>query len=92
MHKDLVYHYPAGVQELGSSDSCEVQGMYIPQRVLSVQGHPEFTEDIVRELLENRHRLGIFGDEIFEEAMGRVGRGQDGVVVGQAFVRFLMDE
>lgn len=89
MHKDLVYHYPTGVEELGSSDSCKVQGMYISGRVITVQGHPEFTEEIERELLENRHQLGIFGQDMYEEAMARVGKEQDGVVVGQAFLRFL---
>ena len=92
MHKDLVYHYPDGVEDLGSSDACKVQGMYMPGRLITVQGHPEFTEEIVRELLENRHRLNIFGDEVFEEAVKRVGKSQDGVLVAQAFVEFLMDE
>lgn len=91
MHKDLVYYYPEGVEELGFSGACKVQGMYIPNRVITVQGHPEFTEEIVAELLENRHRQNIFGDGIYEEAMKRVGNPQDGIVVAQAFLKFLMD-
>ncbi|KAL6719203.1 hypothetical protein ACLMJK_003440 [Lecanora helva] len=92
MHKDLVYHYPSSpssLEPLGSSDACKVQGMYIPERALSVQGHPEFTEEIVRELLGYRRAQGIFDDRIYEEAMSRVGDNQDGVMVGQAFLRFL---
>ena len=92
MHKDLVYHYPTSVdnlEPLGSSDACKVQGMYIPDRVVTVQGHPEFTEEIVRELLEKRHRQGVFGDDVYEEAKARVGKAQDGVLVGQAFLKFL---
>lgn len=89
MHKDLVYYYPEGVEEIGSSGSCEVQGMYIPSRVITVQGHPEFTEDIVVELLENRHKQNIFGDDIYEEAMARVKKPHDGVLVAQAFLTFL---
>lgn len=91
MHKDLVYYYPEGVEELGSSGPCKVQGMYIPKKVITVQGHPEFTEEIVAELLANRRRLGIFSDEIYEEAMTRVGKPQDGVLVAQAFLKFLME-
>lgn len=74
MHKDLVYHYPQGVEELGSSGPCKVQGMYIPKKVITVQGHPEFTEEIVAELLEKRREQKIFGDEIYREAMARVGK------------------
>ncbi len=91
MHKDLLYQYPEGVEELGSSGPCKVQGMYIPKKVITVQGHPEFTEEIVAELLKYRRGLGIFSGEIYEEAMTRVGKPQDGVVVAQAFLKFLME-
>jgi len=79
------------VQELGSSPRCSVQGMYILQQVLTVQGHPEFDAEIVRELLEVRHEQGIFDDRIYEEALARVGRTQDGVVVAKAFLIFLLE-
>lgn len=90
MHRDIVFEYPAGAEELGSSGGCQVQGMFIPARVMTVQGHPEFTEEIVAELLESRHAQGIFGDEVYEEARGRVGRPHDGVVVARGVLRFLM--
>lgn len=92
MHKDLVYYYPQGVEELGSSGPCKVQGMYIPKKVITVQGHPEFTEEIVAELLEKRREQKIFGDEIYREAMARVGKPHDGVLVAQAFLKFLVEE
>ncbi|KAL9125137.1 MAG: hypothetical protein Q9217_005613 [Psora testacea] len=91
MHKDIVYHYPSGLEELGSSDRCQVQGMYIPKRLITVQGHPEFTEEIVRELLVARHEQGIFDDDVFDDAIGRVADEQDGVLVAAAFLRFLRE-
>ena len=92
MHRDIVYCYPEGVEELGSSPVCRVQGMYAPRRLITVQGHPEFDQEIVTEILESRHAMGIFDDEAFEAAMRRVGRPHDGVVVGKAFVDFLLDD
>ena len=91
MHKDLVYYCPEGVEELGSSGPCKVQGMYIPKKVITVQGHPEYTEEIVAELLEFRHKQKIFGDEIYEEAKARLSKPHDGVLVAQAFLRFLLE-
>ena len=91
MHRDVVMAYPPDVLPLGRSPTCEVQGMLVPGRVITVQGHPEFTEEIVRELLETRHRQGIFSDEVFEEAEQRLGRKQDGVVVAEAILRFLVE-
>ena len=65
--------------------------MYVPRRLITVQGHPEFNKDIVTELLETRHEQRIFDDETFEDGMARVGNAQDGVVVAKAFLRFAME-
>lgn len=92
MHLDIVDEYPAGVESLGSSPTCSVQGMYHRGKLITVQGHPEFNQQIVSELLEIRHERGVFNDAVFESGMARVGKEQDGVVVGKAFLRFLLDE
>jgi len=91
MHRDIVYYYPEGVEELGSSPVCKVQGMYVPKKLITVQGHPEFNEEIVTELLNRRHATGVFDDTTFESAMGRVGKEHDGVVVSKAFLRLLLE-
>ncbi|KAL8956258.1 MAG: hypothetical protein Q9193_006169, partial [Seirophora villosa] len=88
MHKDIVFDYPAGVQPLGSTALCKVQGMFAPGRVFTVQGHPEFTAEILVEILEVRHKEGVFGDAIYKDAMARVGRRHDGVLVGKRFIEF----
>lgn len=91
MHRDIVYNYPDGVEALAYTEKCEIQGMYVPQRLITVQGHPEFTEEIVRELLIARHTQGIFDDETFKDSMGRVDKYHDGVVVSKAFLKFLLE-
>ncbi|RFU29486.1 hypothetical protein B7463_g6851, partial [Scytalidium lignicola] len=91
MHRDAVYRYPEGVEELAYTEKCPVQSMYIAKRLITVQGHPEFNEQIVRELLKARHESGIFDDAAFEESIGRVDKPQDGVVVAQAFLKFLLE-
>jgi GMP synthase-like glutamine amidotransferase len=92
MHRDVVYTYPSSVEALGHTDRCDVQGMYEKGRLITVQGHPEFTGDIVEELLESRHEKGIFDDKMFEEGLSRVRKPHDGVKVGAAFIRFLLEE
>ncbi len=91
MHRDIVFEYPEGVEELAYTDKCSVQGMYISRRLITVQGHPEFNEEIVRELLIARHEAKIFDDEVFGDAMSRVDKYQDGVVVAKAFLSFLLE-
>lgn len=92
MHRDIVFAYPQGVQELGSSPVCNVQGMYAPGRLITVQGHPEFNEEIMTEILNARHVIGVFDDDTFEAALKRVVKPHDGVVVSKAFLRFLLED
>jgi GMP synthase-like glutamine amidotransferase len=91
MHRDIVYEYPEGAEELGYTEKCAVQGFYIPKRVIAVQGHPEFNGEIVRHILNARHAQGIFNDEVFEDGIARVDRYHDGVVVASSFLRFLLE-
>lgn len=86
-----MYNYPEGTEELAYTDKCAVQGMYISKRLITVQGHPEFNEEIVRELLTARHASGVFDVETFDDGIGRVDKYQDGVVVAAAFLRFLLE-
>lgn len=92
MHRDMVFYFPQGVQELGSSPVCKIQGMYKPKSLLTVQGHPEFNQEIMTEIIETRHAAGVFNDEQLQEAMERVVKPHDGLVVAQAFLRFLLEE
>lgn len=92
MHRDIVYVYPDSVEPLGYSDRCEVQGMYAKGRLITVQGHPEFTGDVVSELLEKRHEQGIFNDAMYEDGISRVRKHHDGVAVGAAFIRFMLED
>lgn len=92
MHRDIVFSYPQNVTPLGSSPRCAVQGMYSPRRFISVQGHPEFTKEIISDIIEARSKAGIFTDEESKDAMARAGNENDGIAVGVAFLKFLLEE
>jgi len=91
MHRDIVTALPEGAENLGSTEKCEIQGLYAPGRYISVQGHPEFTEDIVREILLARGDSGVFTRDELEEYLSRVGLEHDGVVVAKAFLKFIKE-
>jgi GMP synthase-like glutamine amidotransferase len=91
MHRDAVSSLPPNSTNLAYTTSCPQQGFYREKKYITIQGHPEFNEEIVRELLELRYKTGVFNDEIYGDGMRRVGNGQDGVVVAEAFLRFLME-
>ncbi|KAF1964013.1 class I glutamine amidotransferase-like protein [Bimuria novae-zelandiae CBS 107.79] len=92
MHRDAVFDYPEGVEALGGSPRCLVQGMYKKGKMISVQGHPEFNEGIVSYLVTVRNKQGIFNTEEAKEALDRVGNPHDGVAIAKAFLRFLLED
>ncbi|KAI1434490.1 putative class I glutamine amidotransferase [Xylaria sp. CBS 124048] len=89
MHRDIVLSLPPGAIRLAQTDICANQAMYIPGRMLSVQGHPEFTQEMVREILEARKYGGVLGDDVYKDGIDRVANQHDGVAIAQAFLRFL---
>ena len=91
MHRDCVFYYPEGVEDLGHSPVCKVQGMYSPKRLITTQGHPEFNQEIMTEIISTRHATGIFDDKAYKEHMRKVDLPHDGVVVSQAFLKFLLE-
>ncbi|PHH74387.1 hypothetical protein CDD82_4961 [Ophiocordyceps australis] len=82
-------NFPADAVPLASNSFCSVQAMYQPARYITVQGHPEFTNEIVSEILFNRHTVGIFTDQVYEDGIRRAANPHDGVAVGRAFLRFM---
>ncbi|RAH44509.1 type 1 glutamine amidotransferase [Aspergillus brunneoviolaceus CBS 621.78] len=91
MHQDIAYGYPSEVISLGSSPRCAVQGMYIPGKLITVQGHPEFREDIMDELITLRTASGLFSPEMSKDASGRAGLPHDGVAITVAFLKLVIE-
>ncbi|KAK0721708.1 class I glutamine amidotransferase-like protein [Lasiosphaeria miniovina] len=92
MHRDQAFGLPAGAELLAESDKCANHGFVMPGRAITVQGHPEFTEDMIREILEARHATGLFSDELFQSGMDRKGNEQDGVLMARVFLKFIQQQ
>jgi GMP synthase-like glutamine amidotransferase len=92
MHQDIVFECPPDVTLLGSSPCCAVQGMYSPRRFITVQGHPEFNEEIEDEIIKFLTKEGVFSEIQAQEALSRVGYEHDGVSIGATFLKFLKED
>ncbi|RKF80615.1 putative glutamine amidotransferase-like protein C13C5.04 [Golovinomyces cichoracearum] len=89
VHRDEVLYAPRGVEILGSSPKCAIQSMYIPNKLFTVQGHPEIKDDIISELVHSRYEDNIISEEEFNEAISREGCEHHGEVIGELFIKFL---
>ncbi len=86
-HQDQVKHLPANAESLGGNAFCPV-GMYtIADQVLGIQGHPEFTESHMRDVLKQRRLQGFVRDAEIAEATLQKGT-PDGQIVGRWIVNF----
>ncbi|KAF7563695.1 hypothetical protein G7046_g482 [Stylonectria norvegica] len=91
MHRDILPQYPPSVEKLGHSDRCQVQGIYVKNRVISLQGHPEYTAKFASDLLDRR-RGSVLDEKTYQDGKNRVNNPHDGVTVGAAFLKFLLEE
>lgn len=89
MHRDIVVSLPDDAISIGSNPFCSIQGMYSPGKYLTVQGHPEYTNEIISEILFNRHTVGIFTDEVYTDGTKRAPAPHDGIAIGKAFLKFM---
>ncbi|KAK0620484.1 class I glutamine amidotransferase-like protein [Immersiella caudata] len=91
MHRDQAFGLPPSATLLASTPLCPNHGFLIPLRLITVQGHPEFTSDIMQEILETRHATGLFSDEVYQSGMARRSDDHDGVLMARAFLKFLRE-
>jgi hypothetical protein len=66
--------------------------MYSPKRLMTVQGHPEFNEQIMTEIVNTRHATGIFDEEAYQTHFKKVALPHDGLLVSQGFLKFLLEK
>ncbi|KAL8822661.1 MAG: hypothetical protein Q9191_006606 [Dirinaria sp. TL-2023a] len=81
-----------GVTPLGTSPVCEVQGMYLPRKLITLQGHPEFNEEIMLELLKAGDAIGFTDKTLYSDAMNRVYDKHDGTLIAAAMLEFVRGE
>jgi hypothetical protein len=67
VHQDQVVVKPPGAQVLACSEFCEYAALAYDDVGVSFQGHPEFSEDYQRDLLEFRFK-GLAPDEVIAKA------------------------
>ncbi|RPB14003.1 GMP synthase [Morchella conica CCBAS932] len=72
----------------GESKDCKIQGLYIPKRIFTSQGHLGYDEEMVKRNIDARHKNGSVETEHAEDAKERAGMEHDGEVVAGAILRF----
>lgn len=75
-HQDQVQVIPPGGELLGFSDKTPIEVFAVGDHVLGIQGHPEFTEDVVKDLIDTRLSLGMLTEEEAKDARATLAAGK----------------
>lgn len=69
-HQDQVVERPAGARPIASNGFCENAALVYDDRALTVQGHPEFGDEVIAGLIA--HRSSTIPAELVERARARM--------------------
>ncbi len=86
-HRDQVTALPAGATLLAHSEFCENAAFVLGQQVLCFQGHPEFTHDFSRALLQIRQ--SIYCPDEYQAAYQSLQDAHDGQTIAQWMLCFV---
>jgi GMP synthase-like glutamine amidotransferase len=91
IHMDHVVEAPPEAQVFAKTEKTPIQAYAISDRVLCLQGHPEFNNEIVRDLVRIRARAGIIDDRDAIEMLNSMAQQPERVGWVQFINRFLRD-
>jgi len=87
-HKDQVTHLPPGAELLSTSDFCPNSMFQIGNHILAFQGHPEFSKDYSRALMDLRKE--ILGEEVYAKGVESLQQEIHGKVYARWILQFFV--
>jgi len=89
IHQDQVVEMPPGAELLASTEHTPIQMYAIGDSVLCMQGHPEFYNPILDELVRSRMAKGAIPREVGEAGLATLTREPDRAVLQTMLKRWL---
>lgn len=86
-HKDQVVKLPEGAQLLASAEQCPNSMYCVGDHILTMQGHPEFTREYSRDLMDMRRE--ILGVETYNEGVASLAKTLEKDIVARWIIRFI---
>lgn len=88
-HQDQVVALPDSAKVIASGEYCENAALMIGNHTLTIQGHPEFSNAIVRDYLELRRELPEYPDKVMADAWQNLSIPNDNALIADKIVGFL---
>ena len=85
-HQDQVTKLPPGAIRLAASEFCPNAMFSVGRRTLCLQGHPEFTRDFLRTILDRRRES--LGESLYRQAISSLSRRDDSAAAARWLLQF----
>lgn len=76
-HRDQVYKAPVGAQVLASSNKTRIEVFGLGDHILGIQGHPEYTNDILLNIIDKILDKNTIKEKIIEDAKASITNKKD---------------
>jgi len=86
-HQDQVMKMPENSKLIASSDFCPIAGFQTGDHILALQGHPEFSREYNKALINKR--VDRIGKDVSDVALDSLSQEVDGDNVGAWMVEFI---
>lgn len=91
---DHVPGVPEGFEVLGTTSICPNHSMVRRRRgnlgaIITLQGHPEFTPEIVLKIIDRRESMGIISEEIADESRRHAQTHDAGVAIARLLLKIM---
>lgn len=95
MHSDHVVipaALPSDYVMVGESELCQRQGLLLPGRVLTFQGHPEFQKDITVPTIQNLEKTKVFNQQEANNHLQSAKKDDDAILHGEVLIHFFASQ
>ena len=75
-HQDQVTQLPDGARTIASQPGCDHAAFVVGDHILTVQAHPEYSDDLLDDLIRTRGP-GVVPDDLLQQAVNEMGKGND---------------
>lgn len=89
LHQDQVIEAPPEAEVIASSDFCAIAGLAYRGSALSFQPHPEFSAELMRDLIEQKFADGMSGERA-EAALASLTDAPDSVKLADTLAEFFL--
>jgi hypothetical protein len=87
-HQDQVVELPENSKVIASGASCANAALVFGDHALTIQGHPEFSNAVVRDYLELRRDLPEYPDDVMAAAWQNLSMPNDNAKIAELIAGF----